>query len=171
MHRYKAFSAAMPTTSEMGFQATPTTSGQVKTYLQLATPSNRQLTVISWGYSFSSGVGALQAELVQTNVGATVTAHVASGLMPLDPNAPASLLSLGTANTGYNATAEGSITSTRVFDSNTQQGASGTAVEPYQYQFMPDERPILGVSSFLRVRIAVYATTSINVLAWCVWDE
>ena len=168
MHRYTAYSGPMPTTQTEGLiLMASTTAAATKTYLQLATPNNRQLTVISWGFTVSSAVAGTQIELVSANAAATVTAHVASGLAPLDPNAPASLLTLGTAATGYNATAEGSITSTRVFDA--QVLASGFT-GMYDYQFMPDERPILATSSFLRIR-GWTPSSGPNIMCWVTWDE
>ncbi|MGV9803919.1 hypothetical protein ACWDTP_38390, partial [Mycobacterium sp. NPDC003449] len=102
------------------------TGAAVKTMLQLATPSTRQIQLISWGFSVDDPPGAdAVIELLQTDVAATVTAHVASGVQPLDPNAPASLLTLGTTATGYTASAEGSITATRVFDAMSLSSTSG----------------------------------------------
>jgi hypothetical protein len=161
MHRYKAWNTPMATTAAIA----PSLSGtSIKTLLQIATPSTRMLEVISWGYSCNGNPGGT-IELVQTNVAATVTAHVAAGVQPMDPNIPASLMTLGTAATGYNATAEGSITATRSLDTQYVEIAS----QPYEFQFMPDERPRIAISSFLRVRITAGTTTGI--LCWICWDE
>lgn len=168
MHRYQTWNGPMPTTAA---QASVTTGTAIKTMLQLSTPSTRQLQVISWGYSLESRPGAAGViELLQTDVAATVTAHVAAGVQPLDPNAPASLLTLGTANTGYTATVEGTITATRVFDAVSLSLSSGESPLAYSYQFMPDERPILAVSKFLRIR-ATTPTTGALMRCWVCWDE
>lgn len=165
MHRYQAWNGPMPTTAA---QAKVAVANGVKTMLQIATPSTRQLQVISWGYSIDQTlIGTV--ELLQTNVAATVTAHVASGVQQLDPNAPASLVTLGTSATGYTASAEGATTTTRMFDAQVMQ-ASGGVNQSYSYQFMPDERPIVAVSSFLRVRTTFAATTS-SMVCWICWDE
>src|SRR5687768_16807788 len=104
----------MPTTAA---QASVTTGTAIKTMLQIATPSTRQIQLIAWGFSIDDTAGADGVvELLQTDVAATVTAHVASGVQPLDPNSPASLMTLSTTATGYTATAEGSTTASRVFD-------------------------------------------------------
>jgi hypothetical protein len=154
----------MPTTAAQPSAATGTA---IKTMLQIATPSTRQIQLISWGYSIDSLQSGV-VELLQTDVAATVTAHVASGLQPLDPNAPASLMTLSTSGTGYTATAEGTTTASRVFDA--QQVASSSPDNlAYAYQWMPDERPIVAVSKFLRVR-ATFGT-SVNLRAWICWDE
>lgn len=170
MNRFKTWNGPMPTTAA---QVKVTTGTAVKTMLQLATPATKQIQIIAWGFSLdaapaTTGVGVM--ELLQTDVAATVTAHVAAGVQPLDPNAPASLMTLGTAATGYTGTAEGSITATRVFDAQEVAGVSnGAAPINFSYQFMPDERPIVAVSKFLRVRATFSA--AVNALTWVVWDE
>jgi hypothetical protein len=160
----------MPTTAA---QQSVTTGTAIKTMLQLSTPSTRQIQLISWGYSIDDPAGADGViELLQTDVAATVTAHVASGVQQLDPNAPASLLTLGVANTGYTASAEGSTTATRVFDvqSLSSTSAEATANMSYVKQWMPDERPIIAVSKFLRVR-ATTPTTAADMRTFICWDE
>lgn len=167
---YIAYNGPMPTTAAQAAVATGTT---IKTMLQLATPSTRQIQLISWGFTISEAAGAVgTVELIQTDVAATVTAHVASGVQPLDANLPASLLTLGTAATGYTATAEGAITATRTFPGGvvrlpTTLTGSGT---PYAYQWMPDERPVIPVSKFARIR-ATTPTTGVNMVCWICWDE
>lgn len=169
MHRYKTWNGPMPTTAA---QQSVTTGTAIKTMLQLSTPSTRQIQLISWGYSIDDYPGADGVvELLQTDVAATVTAHVAAGVQPLDPNAPASLLTLGVSNTGYTSSAEGSTTATRVFDviSLDTTAGSNNAIA-YVYQWVPDERPIVAVSKFLRVR-ATTPTTAVDMRCWICWDE
>lgn len=168
MHRFKTWNGPMPTTAA---QQQVTTGTAIKTMLQLSTPSTRQLQVIAWGFSIDDPPGAdAVVELLQTDVAATVTAHVAAGVQSLDPNAPASLLTLGTANTGYTSSAEGTTTAARVFDAVSLSSVSGESPLTYTYQFMPDERPILAVSKFLRIR-ATTPTTAVDMRCWIVWDE
>lgn len=170
MHRYKCWNGAMPTTAA---QLKVTTGTAIKTMLQIATPSTRELQILAWGFSIdaapaTTGVGVV--ELLQTDVAATVVAHVASGVQPLDPNAPASLMTLSTSATGYTASAEGTITATRVFDVQEIAGVSnGAAPINYVYQFTAAERPIVAVSKFLRVRATFSA--AVNMLTYVVWDE
>lgn len=171
MHRYKIFNAPMATTAATAKMVTGTS---IKTMLQVATPSTRQMQLISWGYSLDASPATTSTgvvELIQTDVAATVTAHVASGVQPLDPNAPASLMTLSTAATGYSASVEGTITGTRLFDVVQAPGltAGGDGINAYSYQWMPDERPIVGLSKFLRVRATFGA--SVGMLTWIVWDE
>lgn len=170
MHRFKSFNAAMATTAAT---VKVTTGTAIKTMLQISTPATRQLQIIEWGFSIdaapaTTGVGVV--ELIQTDVAATVTAHVAAGVQPLDPNSPASLMTLGVANTGYTASAEGTPTATRLFDAQEVAGVSnGAAPINYSYQFMPDVRPIVAISKFLRVRVTFSA--AVNMLCWVTWDE
>lgn len=158
----------MPTTAA---QASVTTGTAIKTMLQVATPSDRMLQLISWGFSVDDPPGAdAVVELLQTDVAATVTAHVAAGVQPLDPNAPASKMTLSTSGTGYTATVEGSTTAARVFDAISLSSVSGESPLTYTYQWMPDERPFLAVSKFLRVR-ATTPTTAVDMRCWVCWDE
>lgn len=167
MHRYRTFNGPMPTTAA---QQKVTTGTAIKTMLQLATPSTRQIQLISWGFTLDAAPSAAgQVELIQTDVAATVLAHVAAGVQPLDPNAPPSLLTLGTSATGYTASAEGSITATRTFDVNLVPPTAGTTDVNYVYQWMPDERPIIAVSRFLRVRCTFGG--AVNMSTWICWDE
>ncbi len=163
MHRFRTFNGAMPTTAALVKVATGTT---IKTMLQVSTPATRQCQLISWGYDLDAAQSG-QVELIQTDVAATVTAHVASGVMPLDPNAPASLMTLGVANTGYTASAEGATAASRLFDATQMTGV--TDQHTYRYQWMPDERPIVAVSKFLRIRVTF--GTSVNMTCWVCWDE
>ena len=170
MHRYTTWNGPMPTTAA---QQAVTTGTAIKTMLQLSTPSTRQIQLISWKFTVdaapaTTGVGVV--ELLQTDVAATVAAHVAAGVQPLDPNAPPSLLTLGASNTGYTASAEGTTTASRVFDVVNVAGVSnGASPTTYGYQFMPDERPLIAVSKFLRVRVTFSA--AVNMRCAITWDE
>lgn len=169
MHRYKCYNAPMITTTA---PAWVTTGTSIKTMLQIATPSTRMIQLISWGYSLdaapTSAIGKI--ELVETDVAATVTAHSASGVQPIYPGLPASLMTLSTSGTGFTATVEGSTTTTRSFDN---QIVPAIGQDPsntwYEYQWMPDERPWVNVSKFLRVRATFGA--AVNMLTWITWDE
>jgi hypothetical protein len=157
----------MPTTAA---QQKVTTGTAIKTMLQIATPSTRQIQLISWGFTLDGVPGSAgQVELIQTDVAATVTAHVASGIQPLDPNAPASLCVGGTALTGYTATVENTTTASRTFDANLVPPTAGATDINYVYQWMPDERPIVAISKFLRVRATFGA--AVNMTCWICFDE
>jgi hypothetical protein len=160
---YKVYNAPMPTTAA---PAKVATGAAIKSMLQLATPSDMQIQLTSWGFSIDAAQTGI-VELIETDVAATVTAHVASGLVKLDPNAPNSRLTLGTAATGYTASVEGTTTATRLFDH--AQTVSGRDPVVWAYQFMPDERPIVAVSKFLRVRVTFGVST--NMTCWVAYNQ
>lgn len=165
---YTTWNGPAPTTAA---QASVTTGTAIKTMLQLATPTTRQIQILEWGFSLDDPPGADGVvELIDTNVAATVTAHVASGVINLDPNGAASLLTLGTSATGYTATAEGSITATRALDVVSLSSVSGESGLSYVRTFMPDDRPIVAVSRFLRVR-ATTPTTAADMRCWVTFQE
>ena len=165
LHRYTACNGPMPT---IAAQQSVSTGTSIKTMLQVATPSTREIEVIAWGYSLS-GVPNGTVELLQTDVAATVTAHVAAGVQPLDAGLPASLMTLGTTATGYTASGEGSITATRVFKSHLITNTAGENELNHYYQFLPEERPIIAASKFLRVRVTM--GTSVSMQCFVVWGE
>lgn len=167
---YKVWNQPMATTAAMAGVAT---ANGVKTMLQIAAPSTRQLQLISWGYSVSvTPPGISTVELIQTDVAATVTAHVAAGVQPVNGSGYApSLVTLGTAATGYTATSEGSTTATRTFDNQQLGLAAGNEQLVYSYPFMPDEeRHVVDVSKFLRVRTTFTSATPLF-LCWVVFKE
>lgn len=170
VYRYKAWNGPMPTTAA---QATLATASGVKTMLQLAPPTGRYMKLMSWGFSVG-GSAALTStstiELIQTDVAATVSAHVAAGVQPQDPNATASALTLGTSATGYAATVEGVTTTTRTLDAQVLEALAGENNFVYAYQWLPDEAPIVKPATFLRVR-TTFGDTAHTVLCWVCWDE
>jgi hypothetical protein len=170
MHRYKCWNGPMPTTAA---QAAVTTGTAIKTMLQISPPSTRQIQVLGWGFTVDDPPGADAVfELLDTDVAATVTAHVAAGVQPLTPGLPASLVTLGAANTGYTSTAEGSTTASRVHDVVAMSSVSAEAAPFLTYSRNFDEwsAPIIAVSRFLRVR-ATTPTTAVDMRCWIVWDE
>ncbi|RPE40278.1 hypothetical protein EDD90_3314 [Streptomyces sp. Ag109_O5-1] len=165
---YITWNGPAPTTAALASVNTGTT---IKTMLQLATPATRMIQLLEWGWSSDDPPGADGViELLQTDVAATVAAHVASGVVNLDPNGTASLLTLGTSATGYTASAEGTITATRPFDAISLSSVSGESSLSYVRQWMPDARPIIPVSKFLRVR-ATTPTTGIDMRCYIVFNE
>lgn len=161
---YVAYNGAMPTTAAL---TKVTTGTAIKTLLQIATPSTKPIRVIEWGISFDGSAAATpgQIELVQTDVAATVTAHVAAGVMPFsDPGAPASVMTLGTSATGYTASVEGTTTASRLLD---YQLIAPTG--QYVKQFPLGREPELPISKFLRVRVTFAA--AVNAVTYVIWEE
>jgi hypothetical protein len=162
---YVAWNGPMPTTAA---QLPVTTGTAIKTLLQIATPSSRGLQLIEWGISFDGSAAAtpIKCELCETGaINATVVAHVAAGVQPFnDQGAPASLVTLGTAATGYTASAEGTISAVRMFDAQLV-----APTNQYIKQWPLDEGPDVAVSRFLRVRVT--AAAAVNALCYVVWKE
>lgn len=161
MARYRIYNNALPTTA-----ATPgvTTGTSIKTLLQLK-PFNR-MKVVAWGISFDGSAAAtpIKCELLETGtVFATVTASVDADCIKLEgaDQAAASVagLTLGTSATGYTASAEGSITTTRIFDA---QFVAPT--NQYVYQFPLGQEPALIIGNSCRVR--VLAGAAVNAICW-----
>jgi hypothetical protein len=161
---YIAHNGASPTTAAM---ASVTTGTAIKTLLQIATPSTTELRISEWGISFDGSAAAtpIKVELIDTDVAATVTAHVAAGVRPLnDTGTVASKMTLGTSATGYTASAEGSITATRLLDYQ-QIPPTGLFVKQWPLGLEPE----VAVSRFLRVRVT--AAAAVNAVCYVVWTE
>jgi hypothetical protein len=160
---YKVFNAPALTTTAM---APVTTGTALKTMLQVAPPSTMQLAVIAWGYTLAAVPGSTggQFELLETDTAATVVALTEGGIYRSDPNAAVSGLTFGTAATGFTASAEGAIGAARFFDDDLISPTAGSQPLNWDYQFLPDERPVVGSGKFLRLR-ANFAG-AVNALCW-----
>jgi hypothetical protein len=159
-----AHNGASPTTAAL---APVTTGTAIKTLLQIATPSTCELRVSEWGISFDGSAAAqpIKVELIDTDVAATVTAHVAAGVRPLnDTGTVASKMTLGTSATGYTASAEGTTTASRLLDYQ-QIPPTGLFVKQWPLGLEPE----VAVSRFLRVRVT--AAAAVNAVCYVVWSE
>ena len=99
------------------------TGTAVKTVLQVATPSTTDIRVFAWGVSFA-GIVATEAAgictLMDTDVAASVTT-----VTPIEWESDDQVASLcvgGASATGYNASGEGTIGATSLFNPITHQG-------------------------------------------------
>src|SRR5690348_10044657 len=157
----------MPTTAA---QQSVTTGTTIKTMLQIATPSTRRIQLVEWWWGFDDPPGADGVvELIETDVAATVAAHVASGVQPQDPGNPASLMTLGVSATGYTASAEGTPTATRTFDAKSLSSTSGESLLEGGRVWLPGRGPIVAVSKFLRIRVTT-PTTASDMRCFITWD-
>lgn len=158
MALYKIYNGPSPTTAA---QVAVTTGTAIKTMLQLK-PFNL-CTVVEWGISFNGSAAAtpIVCELVETGtVFATVTAHVDAGCVKYGgaaDQAVASIagLTMGTAATGYTATAEGTITESRMLD---VQFVPPTG--QYIFQFPLGYEPIIQIGYAGRVRVTAPAAVN-----------
>lgn len=144
-----------PTTAA---QAPVTTGTTIKTLLQVKGVAALHFKVVEWGISFKGFAAAepIKVELLETGtVFATVTAHAAAGLVKFqgvgDPT-PTTYFEVGTAATGYTASAEGTITASRVLD---VQFIAPTA--QYVKQFPLGREPWVDAVSALRIRVTAPA--------------
>ena len=148
-----------------------TTGTSTKTLLQIAVAV--PAVPIAWGISFDGSAAATPGicELIETNVAATVTAFAVADVQPYnDPNAPANTsgssgtpLNLGTALSGYTATAEGTITATRMAD---LQEIAPT--NQYAQQWPLSREFGCAVGKFLRVRVTF--GSAVNATTWVVLE-
>ena len=139
--------------------------GTRKTVMQIATPSTQDITMVAYAVSFdgiSATADPVLVDLIETNVAATVTSLTPSPYS--DPNAPPSLCVGGTSATGYNASAEGTITASRLLDAVEVPPSSGIVI-----QFPLGREPGVAVSKFLRLRCL--APQAVNCVPILVWEE
>ena len=110
----------------------------------------------------------IEVELLETDVAATVTAHVTAGIIRLDGPAVqggdpvTNLILVGTGATGYTSTSEGTITATRMFDCQFIDPAAN-----YVLQFPLGERPYMKPGSFF-YRVRVKAAAAVNAICYVV---
>ena len=139
------------------------TGASLKTLLQVATPSTTNIRVIGWGVSFDgtsvSGAPGV-CTLIDVNVAATVTTLTPEKWGNDDQQS--SLCVGGASATGYNASAEGTITASRILDSQNIHPQNG-------YSLWFPKRPLVKASRFLRIRTTFGAT--VNCIPWILFEE
>lgn len=139
--------------------ATSAVSGTVKTMLQVKT-GTAKARVIEWGYGFDSApANNVRVELVETGtVFATVTT-IGSGIRPYNDANAVSQCVAGTSATGFTATAEGTITTSRLFGYNYENGLY------FKQQYPLGREPEIAPSSSLRIRATPTSAAALNM--WC----
>lgn len=165
MPLYTIFNGPMPTTASFAAVTTGTT---IKTLLQIK-PFN-VVRIVEWGVSFDASAAATPGvvELIDTGtVFATVTASVDADVFKFDgaEGAVASVagLTLATSGTGYTASAEGTITATKLFDA---QFIAGTNQYVKQFPLGREPKCIIGNS----VRIRVKFGAAVNAICYMVLE-
>lgn len=140
------------------------TVSTVKTVLQVG-GSAKKSRVIAWGYSFTTApTGIVIMELVETGaIAATVTAG--SIIAYNDVTGSTSAMTSTTTTTGYNASAEGTITATRLFDRNDDNAMY------FKCQFPLGREPEFNASSILRMRATSTVASLPLVIPWICWEE
>ncbi len=167
MSLYLLANGAMQTTAAFVAVSTGTV---IKTLLQ-AKPFN-VAKIVEWGISFDGFAAALpgKVELIETDVAATVTAHVDADITKQGPcvgdQAAASVagLTLGTSATGFTASAEGAITAVRNLDAPIFLPPTG----PFCKQFPLGREPVIQIGKFGRIRVTF--GTAVNAYCYMVLD-
>jgi hypothetical protein len=157
MALYLIANGPSPTTAA---QVAVTTGTAIKTMLQVCTSATNAGRIVEWGISLGGAALAegINCELIETDVAATVTAHVAAGIVKYDASAlagladPTALFPVGVALTGYTGTAEGTITATRVLAVH-----KITATSNYVKKFDLGFEPVIQSGKFLRIRVTAAA--------------
>ena len=154
----------MPTTAA---QAAVTTGTAIKTMLQvkLGASTNMVGKVVEWGISFDGSAAAtpIKCELLTTGaIKATITEFVAADIINLtDVNAAAVTdafpfaFTAATDESGYTASAEGTIVATRVMD---VQFIAPT--NQYVKQFPLGREPTFKATEYLRIRVTAGAAVN-----------
>jgi hypothetical protein len=172
MGLYFVANGAAPTTASQVAVATGTA---IKTMLQLKLggSTNQVGRIVEWGISFDGSAAAtpIAVELLSTKtVGATITEFVAADIINIgDPNAgavtddfPLAFTAAGD-ESGYTATAEGTITATRMFD---VQYIAPT--NQYVKQFPLGREPVFRNDEFIRIRVK--AGTTVNAYCYIIFE-
>lgn len=157
---YTIWNGPVPTTAA---QVPVATGTSIKTLLQVEPSATKPMKVLEWGISFDGSSAATpgKCELLETTVAATVTASAQADIIPVDGEALAAgnvttnLIQVGTANTGYTASAEGSITTVRMFDAQLI-----APTNQYSRAWMLGNEPVIQTGKFLRVRVTFGTTVN-----------
>jgi len=163
MALYKIYNGPSPTTAQ---QLAVTTGTAIETTLQVKMQAGITTKVKAWGVSMdgSAAAAGVQWELLETGtVFATVTAHVDAGIVAWDAEAldqtKSTYFDVGTADTGFTSTSEGTITVSRVFDTQFVQPTGERA-----WEFSLGNEPVVSAVSALRVRVT--AAAAVNAISW-----
>jgi hypothetical protein len=161
---YTIYNGPSPTTAA---QVPVTTGTSIKTLLQIKPGATAYLKIVEWGISFDGSAAAtpIKVELLEQDAGATVTAHVAAGIVKVDGLAigagdpTTDWIEVGTTATGYTSTNEQSPTTSRMFDAQLI-----APTNQYVKQFPLGREPILKAGQFTKIRVT--AGAAVNALCY-----
>ena len=167
MALYLIGSGPMQTAASFAALATGTS---IITLLQVKPGATVTAEVIEWGISFDGSAVATpgKIELIETDVAATVTASVAADITKYDGAAlmggdpTTALFSVGTSATGYNGSAEGTITSVR----NLAGPQLIAPTNQFIQQFPLGRGPMIQAGKFGRIRVKF--GTGVNAYAYMI---
>lgn len=157
---YTIFNGPAPTTAA---QVVVTTGTAIKTMLQVKPGATKSAKIREWGISFDGLAAAtpIKCELLETDVAATVVAHVAAGIVAQDDNAlhggdpTTALIAVSTTATGYTASAEGTTTASRMFDAQLI-----APTNQYVKQWPLGCEPVIQINKFARIRVTAAAAVN-----------
>lgn len=145
-----------------------TSAAVIKTMLQFSTSASREATITEWWWEGDASAAAtpVKVELVRHGTApcTTVTALAAADVMKYDPNSPPSLITYGTSNSGYTATAEVTPATSPNSIAHFVPPTSGIYI-----QYPLGREPEVALSTFARIRNT--APAAINVYCGLVWAE
>jgi hypothetical protein len=151
------------TAAASGVAVTTTT----KTLLQALPDPNYPSTIIQWGYNFVGSTlptTPVQMELIVTG---TVFATVTSGSVTKwgSSTGPSSQATVGTSATGYGpASAEGTITSTRLLDQHSYPA-------DWASQFPLGREPVVAAGECVRIRgTCLGSSATASVIPFIIWE-
>lgn len=146
--------------------ASSATSGTVKTILQVKTGASKS-RVIEWGYTLDvAAASPPRIELIETGLVAATVTTIGSGIRNYnDVTGTASQATAGTSATGFNASAEGTVTASRLLDYQYENGLY------FKKQFPLGREPEINGVSFLRVRITPTSAVAVNIMPYIIWEE
>lgn len=161
---YIAWNSTVGTTAWVDPVAVATGTA-LKTMLQIK-PGTPKIRVVEWGYSFDVvPTAVVKVSLVDTGtVAATVVTLNAADIVKYnDVTGAASSVTLGTTATGFTATGEGTLSSSRVLAYQHEWSPQ------FKQQFPLGREPEVNGANFLRIR--VLTATTINMSCYVVWEE
>jgi hypothetical protein len=148
--------------------AAVTSAAVLKTMIQLATSASSEARVVEWYWEGDASAAATPGTielLFHASGAATVTAYVAAtDFKKYDPNGRASLLSVGTAASGYTASAEGTPATALGVFAHKVPPTSGIYI-----QYPLGREPEIPASSFCRLRNTL--GSAVNVLCGISFEE
>jgi len=137
------------------------TTATLKTVQQIA--PTKKIRVLEWGFHFLSVPSSpVQVELIQTDVAATVTAGTVSRYN--DVTGDTSDVTVSTSGTGFNASAEGTITATRLLSQKIYQA-------DFAQQFPLGREPEVAANTYLRVRAKQSTGSSLSIVSYVIWER
>lgn len=152
---YLIANGPMPTTAAFALVQTGTS---IKTMMQVVPQATVAMKITEWGISFNASAAAagVKVELIETDVGATITQYAATAINKLDAIALAggdpttALFDVSsTTKSGYTASAEGTITAIRNLDGPQFVPPTGG----WSKQFPLDDEPVIQPAKFARIRV------------------